>query len=116
MKDADRTIERLLAALRDAEPSAGIGHRILQAMEAREAEVSAPLWRRPTALAASLATALAITAVLIIAMALHQHRTAPADTRSHAPAMHLDGRPNGAIWFLQCRKRRRPASLPRLCL
>ena len=93
MKDADRTIERLLAALRDAEPSTGIEHRLLQAMEAREAEAFAPLWRRPTALATSLVTALAITAVLIIAMALHQHRTAPADTRSHAPAVQRTTQP-----------------------
>ena len=50
MKDADGTIERLLAGLRDAEPPAGIERRILEAldgMEAREAVASASLWRLP---------------------------------------------------------------------
>jgi hypothetical protein len=84
MKDADPTIERVLAALREAEPSAAMGRRILQAMEAREAEASAPFWPRLKPAATSLATAVAITGVLIIAVAVHQHRRAPADTRSHA--------------------------------
>jgi hypothetical protein len=76
MRDADRTIEKLLAALRDAEPSTGIELRILQAMEAREAEVPAPFWPRLRPVATSLAAALAIMVLLIIA--LHQHRGAPA--------------------------------------
>lgn len=88
MKDADRTIERLLAGLRDAEPSAGIERRILEAMGAREA-ASAPLWRRLSsmplpAVATSLASAMAIAGALIIAIAVRQHWSAPADTRSHA--------------------------------
>jgi hypothetical protein len=95
MKDADRTIERLLAALRDAEPSTGIARRILQTMEAREAEASAPFWTRLRPVATSLATALAITAVLIIA--LHHHRSAPADTRSHAPAVHRTTQPEAVV-------------------
>ena len=50
MRDAEETIERLLAGLRDAEPPAGIQRRILEALEgmdAREASTSASLWRRP---------------------------------------------------------------------
>jgi hypothetical protein len=92
MKDADRTIERLLAALRDAEPSAAMGLRILQAMEAREAEASAPFWTRLKPVATSLATAVAFTGVLIVEVAVHQHRSAPADTAAHAvpPTTHQE--------------------------
>jgi hypothetical protein len=84
MKDADRTIERLLAALRGAEPSSTMELRILHAMEAREAEASAPFRPRLRPVATSLAAALAIIGMLIVALAVHQHRSAPADTRSHA--------------------------------
>jgi hypothetical protein len=80
MKDTDPTSEMLLAALRDAEPSAGTERRILAAMEAREAEASAPFWRQLRPL--PLASAVAIAGVLIIA--LHQHWSAPPDTRRHA--------------------------------
>jgi hypothetical protein len=88
MKDADRTIERLLAGLRDAEPSAGIERRILEEMEAREAAAAAPLWPRlrsswllRPAIAMSLACAVAS---LIVAIAVHQPRHRPADVRSHS--------------------------------
>ncbi len=88
MRDADETIERLLAGLRDAEPSAGMQRRILKAMEAREAVASAPPWRRLRSswrlhpAAVSLASVVA-TGALIVAIAVHQHRSVPADTRSH---------------------------------
>jgi hypothetical protein len=89
MKDADRTIERLLAGLRDAEPSAGIERRILEAMEAREALASGSLlhrlilpWLSRPAIALSLACAAGLTASLIVAVAVH--RRAPADVRSPA--------------------------------
>jgi hypothetical protein len=88
MRDADETIERLLAGLRDAEPSAGMQRRVLMAMEAREAVASDSPWRRlispwllRPAIAMSLACALAS---LIVAIAVHQPRHAPADVRSHA--------------------------------
>jgi hypothetical protein len=99
MKDADRTIERLLAALRDAEPSAAMELRILRAMEAHEAEASTPFWPRLRPVATSLAAALAITGMLIVAVAVHQHRSAPADTRSHgtAPAVRRTNQPEAAV-------------------
>jgi hypothetical protein len=93
MKDADRTIERLLAALREAEPSAAMERRILQALEAREAEASAPFWPRMRPMATSLGAALAITGMLIVAVAVRQHWRAPADTRSHAPAVRQTTQP-----------------------
>jgi hypothetical protein len=88
MKDPDKTIQRLLAGLRDAEPSAGMQSRVLIAMEAREAVASDSPWRRlispwllRPAIALSLACALAS---LIVAIAVHQPRRAPEDVRSHA--------------------------------
>lgn len=81
MKNADPTIERLLAALRDAEPSAGIEGRILQAMEAREAQASTPFWHGLRPVATSLASALVMIGLLIVA--IHQHRRLPSETTSH---------------------------------
>ena len=91
MKDADRTIERLLAALRDAEPSAAMERRILEALEAREAAAAPPFWSGMRPIATSLAAALAIAGMLIVAVAVRQHRSAPADTRSHATAPPVRG-------------------------
>jgi hypothetical protein len=76
MKDADGTIERLLAGLRDAEPPGGMERRILEAlggMEARKVAVSASLWL--PAMALLLACAVILTAAVMV----HQHRHAPAD-------------------------------------
>jgi hypothetical protein len=89
MKDPDQTIEKLLAALRDAEPSAGVERRILEVMEARETQASAPLWNRLR----PLASAVAIAGVLIIA--LHQHWSAPPGTTPHgtAPALRRTTQP-----------------------
>ena len=53
MKDAEETIERLLAGLRDAEPPAGMERRILEAidgMEGCEAAATAWFWRPAIAL------------------------------------------------------------------
>jgi hypothetical protein len=99
MKDADRTIERLLAALRDAEPSAAMGRRILEALEAREGEASAPRWPRLRPVATWLAAAVAIAGLLIIAVAIHQHRRAPADTRSRgtAPPVRRTNQPEAVV-------------------
>ncbi len=79
MRDADGTIERLLAGLRDAEPPAGIERRILEAldgMEAREAVASASLWRRPLRPAIAMLSACAV----ILMISVHQHRHALAPT------------------------------------
>ena len=90
MKDAEPTIERLLAGLRDAEPQPGIERRILEAMQAREIVVSVPFsnrLRRQTlpAFAIWLASALAITGAFV-AIALHQRWRVPADS-SHPPTV-----------------------------
>jgi len=80
MKDADGTIERLLAGLRDAEPPAGIERRILEAldgMEAREAVASASLWHLP--FRPAIAMLLVCTVILMAGIAVHQHRHAPAN-------------------------------------
>jgi hypothetical protein len=61
MKDPDRTIENLLAGLRDAEPPPGMHHRILDAMVARRATPHSPRRLLHPAIAMSLACALAIT-------------------------------------------------------
>jgi hypothetical protein len=77
MKDPDQAIEKLLAGLRDAEPSPGMHHRILDAMAAGPATVygSRRLFR--PAIAMSLACALAIT------IWVQHHRHIPANLRSH---------------------------------
>jgi hypothetical protein len=84
MKDAEETIERLLAGLRDAEPAAGIERRILEAldgMDAREASASASLWGRP--LRPAMAMLLACTVMLMVAITVHRAPHAPANL-SHA--------------------------------
>jgi hypothetical protein len=77
MKDPDRTIENLLAGLRDAEPSPGMHHRILDAMLAGRATAyrSRPRWQ--PAIAIALACALAIT------IWLQHHRHIPANLRTY---------------------------------
>jgi hypothetical protein len=75
MKDADGTIERLLAGLRDAEPPGGMERRILQAlggMEARKVAASASLWLP------AMALLLACTVILMAAVIVRQHRHSPA--------------------------------------
>jgi hypothetical protein len=99
MKNADQTIERVLAALRHAEPSATMERRILEAMAAREAEVSLPFWPRWRSMATSLAAALAIAGMVIVVVAGQQHRRAPADTRSRAtaPPVRQTNQPAGVV-------------------
>jgi hypothetical protein len=75
MKDADRTIESLLAGLRDAEPPPGMGHRILDAMLARRATTYGSRRLLHSAVAISLACA------LTIAIWITHHRQMPADLR-----------------------------------
>jgi hypothetical protein len=80
MKDADGTIERLLAGLRDAEPPGGMERRILDALDgmgAREAVASTSLWRP------AIAFLVACAVILIVAIAVRQHRHAPSEP-SHA--------------------------------
>jgi hypothetical protein len=78
MKDADGTIERLLAGLRDAEPPGGMERRILEAldgMEAREEVSSASLWRLP--FRPAIAMLLAGTVVLMVAFTVEQRKHVP---------------------------------------
>ena len=77
MKDPDRTIENLLAGLRDAEPPPGMHHRILNTMVARRATTHSPRRLLHPAIAMSLACALAIT------IWVHHHRRIPGNLRSY---------------------------------
>jgi hypothetical protein len=84
MNDAEPTIKRLLASLRDAQPHPGMEHRILKAMQAREKAASVSLWNwlRPQTLsrfAIGMASALAIIGAFV-AITLPQRRRAPVDT------------------------------------
>ena len=77
MKDPDRTIENLLAGLRDAAPPPGMHHRILDVMVARRATTPSPRRLLHPAIAMSLACALAIT------IWVQHHRHIPTDLRSY---------------------------------
>jgi hypothetical protein len=81
MRDAERTIERLLAGLRDAEPPGGMEHRILEALDgmgAREVAASASLWRRP--LRPALAMLLACAVILMVAFTVQQRKHVPGQS------------------------------------
>ena len=78
MRDADGTIERLLAGLRDAEPPGGMERRILEALDGMEAckEVtSASLWRLP--FRPAIAMLLACTLILMAAFTVEQRKHVP---------------------------------------
>jgi hypothetical protein len=77
MKDPDRTIENLLAGLRDAAPPPGMHHRILEAMVAGRATVYSSHRLLQPAIAVSLACALAIT------IWVQHHRHIPTNLRSY---------------------------------
>jgi hypothetical protein len=86
MKDADETIDRLMAGLRDAEPSPGMERRILEAMEAHHAMPSA--WFLRPSVAASLVCAAALAASLIVVTRVNQPSHTPAnaaDVGQHTP-------------------------------
>jgi hypothetical protein len=77
MNDPERTIENLLAGLRDAEPPSGMHHRILNTMVARRTTTLSPRRLLHPAVAMSLACALAIT------IWVHHHRRIPENLRSY---------------------------------
>jgi hypothetical protein len=77
MRDVDETIERLMAGLRDAEPSPGMKRRILEAMEAPHATPSPWLSRR--SMAASLACAATLAASLIVVTRISQPSHPPTN-------------------------------------
>lgn len=82
MKDPDRTIDSLLAGLRDAEPLPGMHHRILDGMVAGRATTRNPRRLLHPAIAMSLACALAIT------IWVQHHRHIPTDLRSYTTIVH----------------------------
>jgi hypothetical protein len=86
MKDADETIDRLMAGLRDAEPSPGMERRILEAMETHHSRPSA--WLLRPSVAASLVCAAALAASLIVVTRVNQPSHTPAnaiDVGQHTP-------------------------------
>jgi hypothetical protein len=96
MKDAEGTIERLLAGLRDAEPPGGMERRILEALDgmgAREAVTSASLWRRP--LRPALAMLVACSVILMVAFTVQQRTHEPGQQLVPLkPKYGLNGAPN----------------------
>jgi hypothetical protein len=96
MRDADGTIERLLAGLRDAEPPGGMERRILEALDgmgAREMAASNSLWRRP--LRPAIAILLACTVILMVAFTVQQHKHVPGQQFVPLkPKAGLNGAPN----------------------
>jgi hypothetical protein len=103
MRDADEMIERLLTGLRDAEPSAGIERRILEAMELREAAASDSHWRRlllpwrlrPAMALVCVALAAILVASFFVAIRVHQPRHAPPHVSSHS--ISAEARPPEAV-------------------
>src|ERR1700730_8960449 len=81
MKDPDRTIQNLLAGLRDAEPSPGMHHRILDAMAAGPATAYRSRPRLQPAIAISMACALAIS------IWVQPHRHIPGNLRSYTTSV-----------------------------
>ena len=96
MKDADGTIERLLAGLRDAQPPGGMERRILEALDgmgAREVAASASLWRRP--LRPAIAMLLTCTVILMVAFTVQQRKHVPGQQLVPLkPKYGLNGAPN----------------------
>jgi hypothetical protein len=77
MRDADETIDRLMAGLRDVEPSPGMERCILEAMEAHHAMPSR--WLLRPSVAASLVCAAALAASLILVTRVNQPSHTPAN-------------------------------------
>src|ERR1700722_2471468 len=87
MREADATIERLLAVLRDPEPSAGMRRRLLETMETHSAVSSPSLWRHRTLpWLLRPAMALLLACVLAFTLKVHRHRDTAPYIRSHATA------------------------------
>ena len=96
MRDADRTIERLLAGLRDAEPPGGMERRILEALDgmgARKVAASTSRWRRP--LRPAIAMLVACTVILMVAFTVQQRTHVPGQRFVPLkPKPGLNGAPN----------------------
>jgi hypothetical protein len=121
MREADKTIERLMTGLRDIEPPAEMQRRILEAMRAHEAAASDPLrhgritpWLLRPSVAMSLACAAALAAWLIVAVKVHQPWHAPAETTSYSThaAARRDTRPVTVAQKAHIEPRRTAARVP----
>jgi hypothetical protein len=96
MRDAEKTVDRLLAGLRSAQPSARLEERVLarmeNAMEAGHAAASDSAWRRllllwrlhPATAPVCIALAAILVACLFVATSMQRHRRPPAELRSHS--------------------------------
>jgi len=92
MRDADKAIDKLLAGLRDAEPSARFEQRILERMEAGQSVAADSAWSRlllpwrlrPAIASACVALAALLVASLFVATSTHQHRRAPIELRDQS--------------------------------
>lgn len=105
MKDPDRTIESLLAGLRDTEPPPGMHHRILDATAVRQAITYSSRRLLHLAAAMSLACALAVT----IWVPHHRHIT----TNLRSDAKNVDAprtKPPRTVADITHREPRRSAS------
>lgn len=90
MRDADKTVDRLLAGLRTAEPFAGLERRILQkiedAMEDHPAIATDSAWRRMLLLwrlrPMSIALAALVVVCLFVATSTSRHLRRPSEVTS----------------------------------
>jgi hypothetical protein len=98
MKDADGTIERLLAGLRDAEPPGGMERRILEAldgMEVRQGVASASLWRLP--FRPAIAMLLACTVTLMAIFTVEQRKHVPGQPHGTPGQALVPVKPHGTL-------------------
>jgi hypothetical protein len=82
MRDADKMIERLLAGLQDAEPSAGLQGRVLKAMDAHESMALGARYRRLVSpwllrLSTMIPVACAVIFAVLLTVRYHRHATDP---------------------------------------
>jgi hypothetical protein len=91
MKNSEETIAKVMAGLRDGEQAVGMESRILQGLQARAAQRTAPGWRSfmplwtvgrtPGAAVLSFSCAVGLTIVICIAVLTHH----PLQIRAHSP-------------------------------
>ncbi|MDW5265055.1 MULTISPECIES: hypothetical protein [Acidobacteriaceae] len=103
MKDSDQAIEKVLAGLRDAEASAGMERRILDAVQNQGAARSRRDWlaairhgitAKPMAYAAVLA---GVVALVLAVPAIHQRRYAPMQSAKAIPSTPLPPSPSATV-------------------
>jgi hypothetical protein len=97
MKNSEETIAKVMAGLRDGEQAVGMESRILQGLQARAAQRTAPGWRSfmplwtvgrtPGAATLSLYCAVGLTIVFGIAVLTHHSRQIRAHSTNNALAV-----------------------------